>query len=71
MTVTAAEGTTAMTIVGNCECDRPAGECVKGDLKHCPALDEEPEFDCECIEAEEDILTGRVECFACGRVWYR
>ena len=26
--------------------------------------------DCECIEAEEDILTGRVECFRCGRVWY-
>lgn len=62
-----------MTIVGNCECDRPAGECVKGDLTRCPAMDEfddDDPADCDCIEADEDILTGRVECFVCGRVWY-
>lgn len=27
--------------------------------------------DCDCIDAEYDILTGRVECSQCGRVWYR
>lgn len=27
--------------------------------------------DCDCDQAVEDILTGRVECFACGRFWYR
>lgn len=26
--------------------------------------------DCDCVEADEDILTGRVQCFRCGRVWY-
>lgn len=31
---------------------------------------DDPE-DCDCIEAEEDILVGRFECFRCGRVWYR
>lgn len=31
---------------------------------------DEDENDCDCIDAEEDILTGRVECFRCGRTWY-
>lgn len=31
---------------------------------------DDPE-DCDCVDAEEDILTGRVECFRCGHFWYR
>lgn len=27
--------------------------------------------DCDCLEAEEDILIGRFHCFRCGRIWYR
>lgn len=27
--------------------------------------------DCDCDQAVEDILTGRVECYVCGRIWYR
>jgi hypothetical protein len=41
-------------------------EEIDEDVSRCDDLD-----DCDCIEAEEDILTGRVECPCCGRVWYR
>lgn len=27
--------------------------------------------DCDCVEAEYDILIGRYECWVCGRTWYR
>lgn len=31
---------------------------------------DDPANDCDCADVEPDILTGRVECFRCGRVWY-
>lgn len=27
--------------------------------------------DCDCDQAVEDILTGRVDCYVCGNFWYR
>ncbi len=41
-------------------------EEIDADVFRCEDYD-----DCECIEAVEDILTGRVECWICGRFWYR
>jgi hypothetical protein len=33
-------------------------------------LCDDPE-DCDCLDAVEDILIGRFECYRCGRFWYR
>jgi hypothetical protein len=38
---------------------------IDEDVFRCEDMD-----DCDCLDAQEDILTGRVECFSCGRVWY-
>ncbi len=32
--------------------------------------DDEPD-DCDCVDYDEDILTGRCICNCCGRFWYR
>jgi hypothetical protein len=40
-------------------------EEIDNDMFWCDDAD-----DCDCLDAEEDILTGRVECFVCGRIWY-
>lgn len=40
-------------------------EEIDEDMFRCDEIDE-----CDCDQAIEDILTGRVECFRCGRVWY-
>jgi hypothetical protein len=28
------------------------------------------EDDCDCIDADYDILEGRYVCFNCGNIWY-
>lgn len=43
--------------MSKCECDRPEGQCIKGDLNHCPAWEDD-----EC-DAEEEYDFGE----ECGR----
>jgi hypothetical protein len=33
--------------------------------------DDDDDDDCDCVDAVEDILTGRVDCYVCGNFWYR
>jgi hypothetical protein len=29
-----------------------------------------PDDDCDCMEADVDILTGRAHCLRCGNAWW-
>lgn len=46
---------------GQCECNRPTGQCIKGDGDHCPAWDDDPEM-ASCPRCMGD---GSVDCH-CG-----
>lgn len=34
------------------------------------AEDNDAVNECDCEDAEVDILTGRAHCYSCGRVWW-
>lgn len=47
--------TTTLRLDGTpCECGRPTGQCIKGDLEHCPAWEEE--------EADDDADLYDINC---------
>ena len=56
-----------------CDCGRPPGQCVKGDLEDCPALDEEDNDDLmECPRCGgsgqlDDVLECD-ECWGTGQL---
>ena len=48
-----------------CDCGRPPGQCVKGDLEDCPALDEEDNDDLmECPSWQEALRLAREQLAA-------
>lgn len=61
--------------MSNCGCGRPPGQCVKGDLDRCPALDEDDlSYDDEGVEDEMDCGrwdNGRLisQCRLAGTEW--
>lgn len=46
---------------GVCDCGREPGECIKGDLDHCPAWDDDPER----VSCPRCMGDGSVNCY-CG-----
>lgn len=53
-------------MTGKCQCGRPDGQCVKGDLDHCPAEDD----DFICPETLQPCLTEydeHCEDYGCAR----
>lgn len=55
----------------NCECRRPMGQCVKGDMDQCPA-DDEDDASMECPACGGSTITVEgfdcEECDGIGRV---
>lgn len=56
-----------------CDCGRPQGECVKGDLNRCPAIDEDDDesIGCpSCAGTGQGFEDGQdcEECDGMGRV---
>lgn len=57
---------------GECECNRAPGQCVKGDLEHCPTEDEydddnELDMEAQCGRWDNGALTS--QCRLAGTEW--
>ena len=45
-----------------CECNRPAGQCIKGDLDYCPAQEEADDDRCEHGDDYEMCVLCSFDC---------